>query len=258
MSRRDDVNKLYLSSQRLGEVCRILFWVNCILSAVSLFVSGLFLDILFVLQIAAAMAFVVISLIDDGLFWYNAESERRKNSIQNAFGIKFSNLETDGYYNNSISPSILKYALNTFESNFFSKFIASKMLIKSTIKSLAATILLISIGWIISDGSILLVISQTVFSAYILEDTVLLALFAERLDKLYDMAYSEFITIGIHRKQQMVLLLRYCVEYESIKAHYKVRLDSKVFAKYNLDLSEKWEKIVSDVVVGLSEDELRI
>lgn len=258
MSRRDDVNRLYSPSLKLGEVCKVLFWVNCVLSVVSLFVTGRFFDALSISQIASALAFVAISLVDDGLFWYNAEKERRKNNIQNAFAIHFSDLETDGYYNNSVSPSMIKYALNTFESIYFSKFIASKMLIKSAVKTLIAIILLISVGWVIGNGSILLIASQAVFSAYIFEDTVLLAIYTERLDKLYDMAYSEFITIGVSRKQQVVLLLYYCIEYESIKAHYKVRLDSKVFAKYNCELSDKWDKIASDVNIDISSEGIRI
>lgn len=258
MSRRDDINKLYMPSQQLGEFCRIVFWGNCVFSVTSIFVSGLFFNVLSVLQIASALIFVTSSLIDDGLFWYDAESERRKNSVQNAFGVRFSELETDGYYNNAISPSILKYAMNSFESNYFSKFIAGKMLAKSTIKSIVAIVLLISVGWVISDGSILLAVSQAVFSAYVIEDTVLLAIFVVRLNKLYDEAYSTLVTTGIHRPQQIVYLLLYCVEYESIKAHYKVRLDSNLFSKYNPELSEKWEKIASEVVVELSDEEMKI
>lgn len=205
-------------------------------------------------SVALAITFFAVSLIDDGLYWYNAESERRKNSLQTAFGIRFSELETDGYYNNEISPSILKYAVNTFESNYFSKFIASKMLLRSAIKSLIAVIVLISVGWVIEDGSILLVMSQAIFSAYIVEDTVLLAIYAARLNKLYDNAYSMLITSGIQKYQQMPILLLYCVEYESIKAHYKVRLDSKLFNKYNRELSEKWKNIVSKIQVEIPEE----
>ena len=190
MSRRDDINKLYKPSQQLGEFCRIVFWGNCVFSVISIFVLS-------VLQIASALIFVTSSLVDDGLFWYDAESERRKNSVQNAFGVRFSELETDGYYNNAISPSILKYAMNSFESNYFSKFIAGKMLAKSAIKSIVAIVLLISVGWVISDGSILLAVSQAVFSAYVIEDTVLLAIFVVRLNKLYDEAYSTLVTTGL-------------------------------------------------------------
>lgn len=258
MSRRDDVSRLYALSLKLGDICKLLFWVNCALSVVSLFVAGRFFNVLSILQIASAVAFVAISLADDGLFWYDAEKERRKNNIQNAFAVRLSDLETDEYYNNLISPSMIKYALNTFEGNYFSKFIASKMLIKSAVKTLIAIILLISAGWVIGDGSILLIASQAVFSAYILEDTVLLAIYKGRLEKIYDIAYSEFITIGVSKKQQVVLLLYYCIEYESIKAHYKVKLDSKIFKKCNGELSDAWDKIVSNVNIDISTEETRI
>lgn len=113
MSKRDDINVLYVPSQKLEVFCKIIFWINCILTVVNMCLSGLLLKISTVLQIALAITFFAVSLIDDGLYWYNAESERRKNSLQTAFGIRFSELETDGYYNNEISPSILKYAVNT-------------------------------------------------------------------------------------------------------------------------------------------------
>lgn len=219
MSKRDDINELYVSSQKLGEFCKIVFWFNCALAIANLFLSGLLLETLTAFQIILSMAFVAVSLIDDGLYWYSAESERRKNNFQTAFGIKFSELETEEYYNNNLSPSVLKYAVNTFESNYFSKFIASKMLFKSAIKSLVAVIVLISAGWLIADKSILLVISQAIFSAYIVEDTFLLAIYTNRLNKLYDSIYSMLVTDGIHKSQQIPILLLYSVEYESVKAH---------------------------------------
>jgi hypothetical protein len=257
LSKRDDINKLYVPSQKLGEFCKIVFWLNCALAIANLFLSGLLLEILTAFQITLSMAFVAASLIDDGLYWYSAESERRKNNFQTAFGIRFSELETEGYYNNNLSPSVLKYAVNTFESNYFSKFIASKILFKSAIKSLVAVIVLISAGWLIADKSILLVISQAIFSAYIVEDTVLLAIYTNRLNKLYDSIYSMLVTSGIHKSQQIPILLLYCVEYESVKAHYKVRLDSKVFSKYNHELSDKWERIVSEINISIPEEDTK-
>ena len=247
MSKRDDINVLYVPSQKLEVFCKIIFWINCILTVVNMCLSGLLLKISTVLQIALAITFFAVSLIDDGLYWYNAESERRKNSLQTAFGIRFSELETDGYYNNEISPSILKYAVNTFESNYFSKFIASKMLLRSAIKSLIAVIVLISVGWVIEDGSILLVMSQAIFSAYIVEDTVLLAIYAARLNKLYDNAYSMLITSGIQKYQQMPILLLYCVEYESIKCDPTIigmlRMQPGFYPAYHMN-KEKWVSIL--------------
>lgn len=249
MSKRDDVGRLYIPSQKLGKLCKVFFWINCILSLVNIFIQGVLFNIISAIQIALALGFVCVSVVDDGIFWYQAENERRKNSIQTAFGIRLSELETDGYYNNEFPHSLVEYSVNTFESDFFSKFIASKMLGYSIAKSLIAVIILVSVGWIIRDGSILLVIAQSIFSAYIVEDTVCLAIYVNRLNILYNELYMIFVTTGLHDPKQKPLLLSYCIEYECIKAHYKVRLDSKIFEKYNNELSEKWDRIASKIVV---------
>lgn len=253
MSKRDDVNKLYKPSQMIGTICKLLFWSNIVFSASGLFSKGMTLEVLSVLQIALAVAFVALSLIDDGVCWYSAECERRKNSIQEAFDIRLTENETEGYYNNTYSPSVLKYSVNTFESCFFSKNIAAKMLVQSAAKSLIALIILIAVGWVIADGSVLLIVTQAIFSAYIVEDTVLLAIYTNRMNKLYDVIYAMLITEGIHQERQIPILLMYCVEYESIKAHYKVRLDSKVFSKLNHDLSNQWNVILSRIDTTLLE-----
>lgn len=42
-------------------------------------------------------------------------------------------------------------------------------------------------------------------------------------------------------------MLSYVVEYEAVKAHYKIRLDSTLFNKYNPELSKKWEAIETKI-----------
>jgi len=45
LSRRDDINKLYIPSQKLEKFCKIVFWLNCMLSLVNIFLSGMATDI---------------------------------------------------------------------------------------------------------------------------------------------------------------------------------------------------------------------
>ena len=49
--------------------------------------------------------------------------------------------------------------------------------------------------------------------------------------------------------------LAYIMEYEAVKAHYKVRLDSKVFNKCNTELSQKWQDMLSHRSSNDGEDE---
>lgn len=249
MSKRDDVDLLYKRSNTLAAVCKYLFWGNFVFSMVAAICSGQIKVVLMYLQIIGALMYVAVKGVDDGLFWYNAEMARRKNSIQVAFNVPLAELETEGYYNNALAPSFGKYALNAFESNYFSSFVAGKMLVKSALMTLVSVVALFVTGWLVSNGDFLLIISQAVFSAYVVEDTVSLAIYKLKLDNLYTEAYSSFITIGIRDENQKVWLLAYAVEYEVIKAHYKVRLDSTIFNEYNDELSKKWNLIQQKIVV---------
>lgn len=39
----------------------------------------------------------------------------------------------------------------------------------------------------------------------------------------------------------------YIVEYECVKAYFKVRLDSKIFNKYNLALTKEWDSLKQSI-----------
>lgn len=249
MSKRDDVDLLYSRSKTMAALCKYLFWGNCIIALTATICSGQLNAVLTYIQIIGALLYVILKSLDDGLFWYHAEMARRKNSIQVAFNVSLSELETEGYYNNHVEPSVVKYALNTFEGNYFSKFIAGKMLGKSAFLSLVSIIVLIVTGWFISSGDILLAMTQAIFSAYVIEDTLMLTIYKLKMDKLYDEAYSTLVTIGVKDEKQMVWLLAYAVEYEAIKAHYRVRLDSTIFNTYNDELSQKWDAIQQKIVI---------
>lgn len=249
MSKRDDVDLLYSRSKTMAALCKYLFWGNCIIALTATICSGQLNAVLTYIQIIGALLYLILKSLDDGLFWYHAEMARRKNSIQVAFNVSLSELETEGYYNNHVEPSVVKYALNTFEGNYFSKFIAGKMLGKSAFMSLVSIIVLIVTGWFISSGDILLAMTQAIFSAYVIEDTLMLTIYKLKMDNLYDEAYSTLVTIGVKDEKQMVWLLAYAVEYEAIKAHYKVRLDSTIFNTYNDELSQKWDAIQQKIVI---------
>lgn len=247
MSARDDINSLYNASNNYATLNSYLFIANLIASIVSIFLMGTAQEVLLCIQIIFAVVYIMVELIDDGILWFRAERARRKNSMQNAFATRFSELDTDGYYNNSLNPSLMKYALNQFESNFFTKNISEKMLAKSILKSVLAVIVLIIAARYVHNGDIILVITQTVFSATVVEDTVRLVIYVFRMKKIYDEAYTEFITVGITRESQKVWLLSYSTEYEAIKSYYKIRLDSKIFRKMNPELSVQWESLKESI-----------
>ena len=250
MSKRDDVNCLYKQSQKLNNVCLVLFWVNVGFAMISLLPFITITSIIISAQILISALYIILKIIDDGCLWYNAEAARRKNNLQVALDLNLSDLETEGYYNNREEPSLIKYAVNTFESSYFSKENATRMLIKSFVKAGVSVVVLVIIGWISPSKDFLFVITQAVFSAYIIEEAIMLTIYKVKMDKLYDLFYTEFVTVGVSKQKQQYLLLSHVVEYEAVKAHYKVRLDTSWFNKHNEQLSSKWEEIQSKIVIN--------
>lgn len=249
MSKRDDINRLYEASGIITKITNYLFWLNIGVAAISLISLNVTNDILNIIQISFSGLFIVLSVLNDCYLWYEAESARRKNNIQNAFNIKFQEFTTIGYYNNSISPSLLKYAVNTFESNYFSKIIAQKTMSKELTKiMLSLLVLLISIRYI-ANGDLLLIISQIVFSSYFIWDAIMLLVYTIKLSHLYNKAYENLITVGIKDKNQLIWLMYYIVEYECIKSYFKIKLDSKIFRKLNSSLSKEWDKIQKSIFI---------
>ena len=248
MSRRDDISRLYKTSSVLDRIEKVLFIIDAIAAIVALSNNHMVVSVAIIIQIVSAIFYFLSSVIDDGYFWYEAEKARRKNSIENGLGIRLSELETEEYYNNQSKASLEKYALNVLESNMFSKEIAGRMVLWSCIKSAIAIAILVVACRFLPDSEFLLIIAQTAFSSYVLIDTIMLVFYRLRMDNLYKEGYTALITPGIKGKSRNAVLLAYSVEYEAIKAHYKIRLDEKIFKKNNDKLSEEWVRVLSHKV----------
>ena len=248
MSRRDDISRLYKTSSVLDRIEKVLFIIDAIAAIVALSNNHMVVSVAIIIQIVSAIFYFLSSVIDDGYFWYEAEKARRKNSIENGLGIRLSELETEEYYNNQSKTSLEKYALNVLESNMFSKEIAGRMILWSCIKSVIAIAILVVACRFLPDSELLLIIAQTAFSSYVLIDTIMLVFYRLRMDNLYKEGYTALITPGIKGKSRNAVLLAYSVEYEAIKAHYKIRLDEKIFKKNNDKLSEEWVRVLSHKV----------
>lgn len=244
MSRHDDVNDLYKPSKQLDLYEKILFVGDILAALVSLVQNDTVSKIAISLQVIMALLYFICNTVDDGHFWYKAEKERRKNSIQNGLGTRLAEYDTEGYYNNDLQPSVRKCAMNTLESNYFTKIIAEKMILKKSIAAVIAIVVLICSCIFVEDANILLIIAQTAFSSYVFVDFIMLLLYKTRMESLYETAYNNMI-LGNANSENTAWLISYIVEYEAIKAHYKVRLDEKIFNDINDSLSAKWQKVIT-------------
>ena len=141
--RNDGVSKLYKPSQIMDKINKGLFALNIICVVLSCILSDTPLQVTRILQIVFSLSFVIIEILDDGIFWYEAERIRRTNCIQDAFQINLTEYKTTGYYNNDLTPSFSKYAINTFESHFFTTNISRRMLPKKIVEVIVALLIFV-------------------------------------------------------------------------------------------------------------------
>ncbi len=250
MNRRDDISKLYTIPSFLNKILTLLFWLNTVVAFAALCLPDGSDGVLIWLQVLFALACVLVSVIDDGFFWFKAESGRRQNCIEDAFAIELSEKKTNGYYNNAAAPSIVRYALDNYESAYCSQSTSRKMLPKAIIKTVVAMIVFL-ISWrAVENGDIVLLVVQTLFSSTFLLDTIMLGLYVFRVGRICDNFYTLFISEGgAITPSREALLLSYSVEYEAIKAFYKIRLDEKIFLKDRDNLSKCWDELREKIKV---------
>lgn len=253
MSRRDDINKLYQPSKTLEKVCTSLFVADIAISLIAICVGDDVISYLTIALVIIAFLYMALSVIDDGIIWFQAENVRRKNSIQVAFNVRLDKYETQEYYNNNVAEPDISYATNLFESAFFTKEISRKMLFGAVVKSLVAVMVLIITCRFVANDDVLLIVAQTTFSAAVIEDAIRLIIFTQRIKALFEEAYHELITVGISMASQRVWLKYFCIEYESIKAHYRIRLSESIFHKLNPQLSEEWNILSEQIKISTGE-----
>lgn len=248
MKKRDDVTKLYSYSNTLQKVMKWMFRCNVIASLIVCIIKDSNItNIVILIQILVSILYILLGIVDNNFFWYNAEKIRRNTSIENGFGIEITEYKTEKYYNNNFQKSSFKFAINAFESILFSKTTAGRMIFNEAIKTIISIMIFIYACIVYKNYGVVLIICQTVFSAYFVESFITLIIYKSKLEKLYDDFYKELITIGINSSSQMSLILAYAIEYETIKSHYKVRLSESEFNKHNEETSLKWEEICKKI-----------
>lgn len=250
MSKRDDLNEKYKKSNVSNRIYNSIFYLMIVISIITLFLNreSVYIKILIIFQIVLPTILIIIKIVDDNWFWYDAESLRRKDSIANGFNKNIQIEKTDGYYNNRFKPSVYRYGINIFESSFFTYKIAEKMIIKSILKAIISVVVFISTIILFKNEQNILVIFQIISSFNIISDTLGLIFYYFRLKNLYEMEYRFFVT---ENNTDDALIYSYILEYESIKAYYKVRLDSKIFNRNNPKLSEEWDEIEKSIDITM-------
>ena len=240
--RKDEIQNLYDRTNKISNFGNILFLLTIIISFVLLF-DFKHKDVFITLSIILTLGYIGLSNINDIYFSNLAEMERRKSLLKESFNINITLKETNKYYNNDEIPSIKKLGLNCYESAFFTKKVVDKMMFANIIKITIFILIYIILMIQLENLELLLVITQTLFSAEILFYFIKLCYYKFQLDKICKEFQDIFFIRGISSNME-VLLLDATMDYECLKSYCKIATSSKIFNKYNKVWSDEWNKLI--------------
>lgn len=250
--RIDEVSRYYRPAEQAGIVRRILFYSAGFLSFLTLFSSSLSQE----QQSALKVGFLVVVILhfasSEILRLYlvpRAEEARRRQLLSDAFGTSISHDRTALYYNNEYSPSVERLGADTMENALFSRAITARMLVKKRVSTFGYLLVwLVLFAFRTTDLSVLIWITQVVFSQAILVQWFNMEVLCLRFDRVYDCLHAHFLHgIGGHTTKAVATILDAFVLYESAKAAAGLLLSTKVFEELNPALSEEWARARSDL-----------
>ncbi len=174
--------------------------------------------------------------------WLKRKEE--KSLLKESFNINTTLRKTNKYYNNNEKPSIKKLGLNCYESAFFTKKVVDKMIFSYAIKISVFIIIYIILMIKSINIELLLVITQTLFSAVVLFYFIKLCYYKFQLDKICKEFQDIFFIRGLSNDNANVLLLNITMDYECLKSFCKIASSSKIFFKNNKEWSEEWTNLL--------------
>lgn len=247
MSVRDDYSSAYNAASSLGKAETTLFTLTIVLNLAATITPN---NISFYLNIVIAISaftYSAIYMIDDFHVWYQAENGRRKGGIENAFCAKLTPMRTEGYYNNDASDSETKYALNLYESCYFTEAILKKML-PGIIAKIALSAIVLAVFMFCFDPAVVVIFAQGIFSTCVLFGCTGSIVCYTQVKRLNEIFFDVFITRQYSGNGiDTITLKSAALEYEAVKAHYKVRLSSRIFNKANVQFSRKWSDLLQEM-----------
>ena len=186
-----------------------------------------------------AVISMILSLLSDHLL-YQAEEEKRKDLLDNAFGSHLSEMNTSEYYtNDSIPKGIKKLAVNNFESAFFTKSILAAGLGWKVVVFIVVLLIFIIVSITASREAVILVLQLTLPVNITIEFVRFCSTYF-RVNKLYQ-AYR--ILFDNNRDPRTADLLLNVMNYTAALSYGKTLLDEKKYKQMNASLSADWERI---------------
>lgn len=247
--RIDDIDKYYKPVDRCEKTAGILFWICAVLAltvpyadeflpaAYFGYVNGLFI-ILVLFQVGAS-TFNSVHLLP------RAEGKRRQQLLSDSFGVPLSFDQTQGYYNNYLSPSVARLGANILENTLFTKEICAEMIKRTRIRNGIYFVLWIAMAIDRhTDLNFILAATQVLFSGEIVVNWAQLEVLRNRTERIHDDLCAHYRNrIDNTDNMGVAEIVNAFTAYEAAKSAASVSLSTPIFNKLNPDLSIKWDHI---------------
>lgn len=250
MAKVDTVRENYYKPlEHADRIGSWLFWMVSILSIAALLVDRaaytIAYDVIQISFVVGVFLFFVQGQVQKLYFFPRAEDARRRELLQNSFGVTLTSEETIGYYNNDQTNPVKRLAASTMESAFFTSYISRRMLSWQRATTAAyACVYFVAVLCRSTDLELLAVLAQALFSEDIASRWLRLEWLRNRSEKIYESFQSMFVarpafSRPIAQSQAVDLFSLY----ETTKSTAAILLSTKIFNKHNADLTARWEQI---------------
>ena len=178
---RNDVNDDFKKCQNLEKLLMMIFIIIIVVSIINVIFNN---NYIVYFLIFLNIGYILTSFINDIYFKNNAELERRKTNISNAFNVNLTSKKTNKFYNNNCAPSLKKLGINIFENTLYTKNILLIMIINAGIKTFFLLIMWIFIIYNIENINIFQIAIQFLFSTEIFLNFIKIIYYYCETDKI--------------------------------------------------------------------------
>lgn len=174
----------------------------------------------------------------------DAEENRRKMAIDNAFEQQFCSNQSEDYYTNDSSKNgIERLSANYYESCFFTYHIASDMLKKLRLKSIhLLTPFLLAI--FLRDNYLLFLLANLTVVSVIISDWIRIAVLVSKTKSLLERFCSFYGSRkGMNSASRNGIMTLLILDYEAAVSWSHILLCEKVYEKTKENLGQQWDDI---------------
>lgn len=249
--RIDTVENYFKKVTRISTVSSVLFWLSIICSFAVFFTSKN-VDINILMNILFILITILYFIFSNWLSIFSlreAQNKRRIHLLSDSLGIKLDDEETNLYYNNSQSPSILRLGMNIFENSLFTLRVTEQMSKLERVKVLLYIIILFLLI-LLRDTNLnfIAIVAQTIFTTGLLVSWIKLEILRHSCGQIFNEFRQVFLANGLKaNKKATSIILNLVFRYETTVASMGIHLSSKIFHRINSSVSEEWETVKRNI-----------